>query len=66
MVWVGSSLISTGVKMTATPETQQFLKRFTTEKLPEYPMGSSEVPGDPPSFTTDARYVPLRDPAHTA
>ena len=59
-------MIPIGVRMTATPETQQFLKRFTAEKLPEYAMGSSEVPGDPPSFTTDVRYIPLRDTTHSA
>jgi len=48
--------------MTATTPGQDFLNRFVAEKLPEYPMGSSEIEGDPPSFATDVRYVPLRDP----
>lgn len=43
----------------ATPETHQYLQKFVREQLPMYPMGSSEVPGDPPSFTVDARYVPI-------
>lgn len=47
--------------MDATQEPEDFLKRFIGERLPEYLVGSSEVPGDPPSFTVDQRYVRLHD-----
>jgi hypothetical protein len=50
--------------MTATPETKQFLESYTNERLPEMVMGSSETPGDEPSFVEDRRYVPLPDQKH--
>ena len=48
--------------MTATPETQNFLDKYTTERLPRLVMGGLEDPGDDLSFTTDTRYQQLLDP----
>jgi hypothetical protein len=42
-----------------------FLDRYVTERLPAFAQGSSEVPGDPPSFTVDQRYRPMHDPVPT-
>ena len=50
--------------MTATPATKQYLDQYVTERLPALQQGALDVPGDPPSFTVDHRYVPLLDPAH--
>ena len=48
--------------MTATPETKNFLDRYSAEKLPLLVMGGLEDPGDDLSFTTDTRYQQLLDP----
>ena len=50
--------------MTATPATSQYLRHYITERLPALEQGALDVPGDPPSFTVDQRFVPLLDPAH--
>jgi|APCry1669189034_1035192.scaffolds.fasta_scaffold35003_2 hypothetical protein len=50
--------------MPATPATSQHLQQYVTERLPALLQGGLEVPGDPPSFTVDQRYVPLKDPAY--
>ena len=47
-----------------TPTPAIFLKQYVSERLPQLQQGSSEVPGDPPSFTVDQRYVPLHDPTY--
>jgi hypothetical protein len=43
-----------------THDSTSFLKHYVTERLPELPQGALEVPGDPPGFAVDQRYVPLR------
>jgi hypothetical protein len=50
--------------MTATPATSQYLKTYISERLPVLGQGPLNLPGDPPSFTVDQRYVPLRDPVY--
>ena len=50
--------------MTATPATSQYLRHYIAERLPILEQGALDVPGDPPSFTVDQRYVPLRDPVY--
>jgi hypothetical protein len=48
--------------MMTTPgqDSKHFLKHYVTERLPELAQGAFELPGDPPSFAIDQRYVPLR------
>ena len=48
--------------MTATPATSQYLKTYISERLPALEQGALDIPGDPPSFAADQRYLPLRDP----
>lgn len=50
--------------MTANPTTSQYLKTYISERLPALEQGTPDIPGDPPSFTLDQRYVPLRDPIY--
>jgi len=50
--------------MTATPATSQYLKTYISERLPALEQGALDPSGDPPSFTVDQRYAPLRDPVY--
>ena len=50
--------------MTAAPATEQYLKAYIAERLPILEQGSLDLPGDPPSFTVDQRYIPLKDKIH--
>ena len=50
--------------MTVNPATSQYLKTYISERLPALEQEALDSPGDPPSFTLDQRYVPLRDPIY--
>jgi hypothetical protein len=50
--------------MAATPTANQYLKAYISERLPVLEQGALDLPEDPPSFTVDRRYVPLRDPVY--
>jgi len=50
--------------MIAKPTTSQYLKTYISERLPALEQGALDIPGDPPSFAADQRYIPLQDPVY--